>query len=348
MRKVLVLFGGISPEHEVSRWSAGSVLENIDRTKNEVVTVGITKDGRWLYTQAGAKDIKSGDWESCENYPATISFDRGSGQLLVFKDDKTKHYAIDVVFPVLHGENGEDGRMQGLLELAGIPFVGPGMRASTNSMDKATTKVILNAAGIRQAACLVFCTAGYDEQSMIAQVESKFSYPVFIKPSATGSSCGVSKVKNRTSLITAINEAFKYDAKVLVEEFIEGREIEVAVLGKDNPQASVCGEIVPGNEFYDYNAKYIDDNSLLYIPADLPQEQSEVIRKTAVKVFTALECIGMSRVDFFALKDGGAVLNEINTIPGFTSISMYPKLIMHTFGMSYCELIEKLLELAEN
>ncbi len=347
MRKVLVIFGGVSPEHEVSCRSAAAVLENIDRKKNQVHTVGITKEGRWLYTGASAEEIANGTWEKRSGFSATISCDRVERGLLVFDHDKITRIEIDVVMPMLHGENGEDGRLQGLLELAGIPFVGPGMRASANGMDKATTKIVLASAGIRQADYLIFCE-DTDTERMVSQVESKFAYPVFVKPSSTGSSCGVSKARNKTELISAIHEAFRFDKKLLVEEFINGREIEVAVFGdRSGTYASVCGEIDPGAEFYDYDTKYINDTSVCHIPADLPQETAQAIRRTAIEVFETLECKGQSRVDFFALEDGGYVLNEINTLPGFTSISMYPKLMMYSQNLTYSQLIDKMLDGAE-
>lgn len=348
MRNVLVIFGGVSPEHEVSCRSAAAVLENIDRKKNQVHTVGITKDGKWIYTGASAEEIASGAWVKSNGFSATLSCDRTFRGLLVFEHDKVTRIEIDVVMPMLHGENGEDGRLQGLLELANIPFVGPGMRASANGMDKATTKIVLASAGIRQADYLIFRN-NIDPERMVSQVESKFAYPVFVKPSATGSSCGVSKARNKTELISAIHEAFRFDSKILVEEFINGREIEVAVFGdKSGTYASVCGEIDPGAEFYDYNAKYVNDTSSCHIPADLPEETAQAIRRTAIEAFETLECKGQSRVDFFALPDGGYVLNEINTLPGFTSISMYPKLMMYSQNLTYAQLIEKMLAGAED
>lgn len=347
MRKVLVIFGGVSPEHEVSCRSAAAVLENIDRQKNQIHTIGITKDGRWLYTRATAQEIANGTWEACPHIPATLSCDRINGGILVFENDMVKRIEIDVVMPMLHGENGEDGRLQGLLELANIPFVGPGMRASANGMDKATTKIVLASAGIRQADYLIFC-ANTDPERIVSQVESKFAYPVFVKPSSTGSSCGVSKVRNKTELISAIQVAFRFDKKILVEEFINGREIEVAVWGdKSGTYASVCGEIDPGAEFYDYDTKYVNDTSVCHIPADLPEDTAKAIRRTAIEAFETLECKGQSRVDFFALEDGGYVLNEINTLPGFTSISMYPKLMMYSQNLTYAQLLEKMLDGAE-
>ncbi len=347
MRKVLVVFGGVSPEHEISLMSCASLLENIDRKKNELIELGITKDGRFLYTNADAKSVKSGSWVNEPTYPAFISTDRTDRALYVKKEDGFERKEFDIAFPMLHGENGEDGRLQGLFELAGIPFVGPGAASSANSMDKSLTKVVLERAGIPQARYLVFLRAKYDKKAAAKAVEEKFSYPVFVKPASTGSSCGVSKAANRSELWSAMEYAFNFDRKLLVEEYIKGKEVEVAVLG-DNPTfASVCGQIAPVKEFYDYEAKYSDPDSKLYIPAHIDEKQAETIRKTAIKVFETLECKGHSRVDFFALDDGSFLLNEINTLPGFTDISMFPKLMMFTKNISYSELLEIMMEIAE-
>ena len=346
MRNVLVLFGGVSPEHEVSLRSAASVLSQIDRTRNAVTTVGITKDGRWLYTAADCAAIEDGSWEKQPGLPAMLSCDRSDRGLYLFENGRTRRVPVDVVLPMLHGENGEDGRLQGLFELAGLPFVGPGMRASVCAMDKALTKVVLAAAGIRQADYLVMRRT-MDRERIVAQVESRFCYPVFVKPCGTGSSCGVSKAKNRSELLNALQLAFQYDEKLLVEEFIEGREIEVAVLGdRDGVYASCPGEICSGVEFYDYEAKYLADCASFYVPAQLESEMEEHVRETAVRVYETMGCRGLARVDFFVRKDDGAVVfNEINTIPGFTSISMYPKLFAAS-GIAYPDLLDKLIALA--
>ena len=254
---------------------------------------------------------------------------------------------IDVAFPVLHGANGEDGAIQGLLQIAGIPYVGPHIAASAACMDKCMTKLVADQAGVRQAAWILVTRAAYDHNvdSVVETVETKFTYPVFVKPAGTGSSVGVSKARDREGLIQALEAALIYDKKVLVEEFIDGQEVECAVLGNETPMASVCGEIVSGADFYDYEAKYVSDCSQLYIPARIDDAVAEQVRETAVKIYEALGCCGLSRVDFFVKKDGEVVFNEINTIPGFTSISMYPKLF-EASGIPYPELIDKLLELA--
>lgn len=346
---VCVLFGGISPEHEVSLRSAESVLNNLDQSKYHIFPVGITKSGEWiLYGGSDYSDLPSGRWLDCEkNRKAAISPVRGQG-LLSFEGDCVVRERIDVVFPVLHGENGEDGAMQGLLQLAGIAYVGPDVASSATCMDKTLTKLVADAAGIRQAAWQLVTAQSLksNPDALIDAVEKKFSYPVFVKPAGTGSSVGVAKAKNREALLTALQNAAMFDSKILVEEFIDGHEVEVAVLGNDAPAASVCGEIDAGTEFYDYDAKYISDCAQLYIPARIDEQTAETVREAAVKAYQALGCKGLSRVDFFVTYEGNEVVfNEINTIPGFTSISMYPKLFAAS-GIPYAQLLDRLLELA--
>ena len=297
---VCILFGGMSPEHEVSLRSAESVLNHIDESKYNLFPVGITKEGDWiLYGGKDYSKLVTGEWRSCpENRRATISPVRGQG-LLSFEGDCVVRERIDVVFPVLHGENGEDGAMQ------------------ENHME-----------------------------NTLDLLENRFRYPMFVKPAGTGSSVGVSKVGDRDALRSGLRYAGKYDKKILVEEFVNGKEIEVAVMGNDNPMASICGEIDSGAEFYDYDAKYLTETSKAYIPARIPAEVEEVVRETAVKVYNAVGCQGLSRVDFFVTHDENRVVfNEINTLPGFTSISMYPKLF-EASGIPYSQLIDELLRLA--
>ena len=345
---VCILFGGISPEHEVSLRSAESVLNNIDHEKYNVFPVGITKDGDWILF--GGKDysmLPAGTWQSFEgNRRAAISPVHGQG-LLSFENDCVVRERIDVVFPVLHGAGGEDGAIQGLLEIAGIPYVGPGVASSSACMDKCMTKLMADQAGVVQARWLLVTKAGYSHSSdaVAQQVEDTFSYPVFVKPAGTGSSVGVSKARDREGLLRALETALQFDNKVLVEEFIDGQEVECAILGNETPMASICGEIESGADFYDYDAKYISDCSSLYIPARIDDAVQEQVRNAAVKIYEALGCRGLSRVDFFVRPDGSVVFNEINTIPGFTSISMYPKLF-EASGIPYSELIDQLLELA--
>ena len=346
---VCILFGGMSPEHEVSLRSAESVLNNIDKEKYSLLPVGITKAGDWiLYTGTDYSLLPTGAWERYENNRrAAISPVRGQG-LLSFEGDCVVRERIDVVFPVLHGENGEDGAMQGLLKLAGIPYVGPHVAESAVAMDKTLTKLVADNAGVPQAAWLLIRSSELKNRmdAILEQIEERFAYPVFVKPAGTGSSVGVSKAADRTQLEEALTKAGVYDEKILVEEFIHGREVEVAVMGNSSPVASVCGEIDSGAEFYDYDAKYITDTSVAYIPARIDEEVAEQVREQAVKVYSAIGCKGLSRVDFFVTyEDNRIVFNEINTLPGFTSISMYPKLFAAS-GIPYGELLDELLKLA--
>ena len=346
---VCVLFGGVSPEHDVSLRSAESVLNHLDSEKYNIIPVGITKEGRWVRYGGTDYSLLPGEvWMTCaDNCDAAISPVRGQG-LLCFRDGGVSTEAIDVVFPVLHGENGEDGAMQGLLQLAGIPYVGPHVSASAVSMDKTLTKLVMDHVSIPQAAWkLVRASSLKNRMSTILdEVEEKFSYPVFVKPAGTGSSVGVSKAADREALEKALLEAGRFDEKILVEEFIHGREIEVAVMGNDNPVASICGEIDSGAEFYDYDAKYLTDTSTAYIPARIPEDVEEQVRETAVRAYSALGCQGLSRVDFFVtFEENRVVFNEINTLPGFTSISMYPKLFGAS-GIPYGDLVDNLLKLA--
>jgi len=346
---VCVLFGGISPEHEVSLRSAESVLNHMDTEKYNIFPVGITKEGKWiLYGGTDYAALPNGAWlEHPENRDAAISPVRGQG-LLCFRGDCVESQKLDVVFPVLHGENGEDGAMQGLLQMAGIPYVGPHVSASAVSMDKTLTKLVADNAGVPQAAWRLVRNQELHSrmEQILDMIEQAFSYPVFVKPAGTGSSVGVSKAADREHLRTALSQAGAYDDKILVEEFIHGREVEVAVMGNDSPVASVCGEIDSGAEFYDYDAKYITDTSVAYIPARIDAEVEEQVREMAVKIYSAIGCQGLSRVDFFVTyEDNRVVFNEINTLPGFTSISMYPKLFGAS-GIAYADLIDQLLQLA--
>ena len=346
---ICVLFGGISPEHEVSLRSAESVLNQIDKEKYQVLPVGITREGDWIfYGGEDYAELPDGRWLECPmNRKAAISPVRGQG-LLIFDGDRVTCRKVDAVFPVLHGENGEDGAMQGLLQMAGIPFVGPHVAASAVAMDKTLTKLVADNAGVPQAAWLL--VRRYDMEhgmdTVLDKLEKRFSDPMFVKPAGTGSSVGVSKAAGREQLREALLAAGKFDDKVLVEEFIHGREIEVAVMGNRSPVASICGEIDSGADFYDYDAKYVTDTSTAYIPARIDEDVAEQVRDAAVKIYKAIGCQGLSRVDFFVTYEGSKVVfNEINTLPGFTSISMYPKLFAAS-GIPYTQLIDELIRLA--
>ena len=351
MRKtnVCILFGGMSPEHAVSLRSAESVLNNLNSEKYNIYPVGITREGRWLhFSSTDYALLPTGEWENHpDNYPVTISPVRGHG-LVCFEADGITNTQLDVVFPVLHGENGEDGAIQGLMQLAGIACVGPDVAASAVCMDKTLTKLVVDHIGQPQAAWLLVRRGDvrHRMESILAQAQAKFGFPMFVKPAGTGSSVGVSKATDALSLQKALQLAAEYDEKILVEEFIHGREVEVAVMGNDSPIASICGEIDSGAEFYDYDAKYVTDTSVAYIPARISEDVAEQVRDAAVKIYSALGCRGLSRVDFFVTYgDNRMVFNEINTLPGFTSISMYPKLF-EASGVEYSVLLDRLLDLA--
>ena len=346
---VCVLFGGVSPEHEVSLRSAEAVLNNLNAEKYQIYPVGITKQGQWiLFGGDDYSTLPTGKWQMHpDNCRAVISPERKRG-LLLFRESDVSSVHLDVVFPVLHGENGEDGSVQGLLQLAGIPYVGSHVSASAVAMDKTLTKLAIDNAGIPQAAWQLVRNSDLTHRMelVLDVLEEQFSYPVFVKPAGTGSSIGVSKAVDRQALSKALLHAGQYDEKILVEEYIAGSEIEVAVMGNEAPVASVCGEIDSGAEFYDYDAKYVTDTSVAYIPARISENTAEQIRDYAVKAYKAVGCQGLSRVDFFVtFEDERIVFNEINTLPGFTSISMFPKLF-EASDIPYGQLIDKLLEYA--
>lgn len=349
-KTVLVLFGGCSSEHEVSRLSAASLLGMIDRERFAVHTVGITKDGRWMMTNAPAEAIRDGGWENDPgNRPAVVSPDKSIHGLLALGPSGWKTIYIDGAYAMLHGKNGEDGSIQGLFQLAGVPLVGAGVSASACGMDKSLTKLLAARAQVRQADYVLLPGKRVREEPEQAADEAeehfKGVYPLFVKPSSAGSSVGVSKARSRAELKEAMRLAAGQDEKVLVEEAIDGRELEVSVLGNENPAASVVGEVVTKAEFYDYEAKYVNDLSHTVIPARIPEEAAAQLREAAVRVFRALGCRGLARVDFFLTPKGQVVLNEINTLPGFTNISMYPKL-WEAAGVSNKELVTKLFNLA--
>ncbi len=344
--RVAVIFGGRSNEHDISLISAANVISNIDKSRYEVIQIGITKNGRWFFYPGSVEGIKNNTWETfTDNVPAAILPDPLYRGIATILDGEINVIKVDVVFPVLHGKYGEDGTIQGLLDMAGIPYVGCGCFASAACMDKEFTHTVLEYHGVRMAKYRVVRQSelsSLDER--VEKIVDDLDFPVFVKPSSSGSSVGVNKATNFEELKNAIKIAFSHDKKVIVEEYIKGRELEVAVMGAENPFASDVGEILSCNDFYDYEAKYILGTSGLSIPADIPAEASREIRETAVKAFKALGCFGLSRVDFFLAGDK-VYLNEINTMPGFTSISMYPKLMEH-FGIDYPELLDKLITLA--
>jgi len=351
--RLCILFGGKSSEYEVSLLSAYSVLTNADPEKYEIIPVGITREGMWTLWQGAYSAVADGNWcAAADSLPrVTVDLMPGASALLIRDADGSnlRSLPVDVVFPVLHGAFGEDGRVQGMLASAGIPFVGCDSASSAVCMDKALTKNVVRTLGIRQAECVTVLrreSAGREE-SIADEAEARLGYPMFVKPARTGSSVGVTKAKDRAHLLAAMETAFREDSKILIEEAIVGQEIETAVFEDGGAYTvSECAEIVvAGAEFYDYEAKYISDSSVFHIPARIPAAVREEVRRSAESIFRALECRTLARVDFFVRADGTVVFNEINNLPGFTSISMYPKLMMRT-GMSYGELIDRLISSA--
>lgn len=345
--KVCVLFGGVSNEHEVSLMSAKSVIDNIPTDKYDVVKVGITKKGRWLFFPGSTDEIISGAWhEHPDNVPCMISPDRTTKGLIKIDGTNLSIEKIDVVLPVLHGKNGEDGTIQGLLELSGIPYCGCDVLSSAMCMDKVYANIAFANAGIPHCKWdYIRATQVKDFDTIAQKLEEKLGYPMFVKPSRSGSSVGVSKADDRARLKAAVNRALAHDDKVVFEEFVKGHEVECAVYGNyPNLTASEVGEIGASAEFYDYDDKYISGTSKTYIPAHLDKEKRDEVREIALKAFRALGCSGLSRVDFFVKENGEILLNEINTFPGFTHISMYPRLMQHT-GMSYAQLVDGIITL---
>ncbi len=343
--RVGVLFGGRSGEHDVSLNSANSVLQFLNKDRYEAMPIGITKQGRWLIGADPAKVLAQGVFES--ELPVTLVPDPNESGLIPLAGG-AQVTQLDVIFPVLHGTYGEDGTVQGLLELANIPYVGSGVLGSAAGMDKLVMKSVFASQGLPQARYIGVLRKEWEKNpdNVAAKVEQELGFPCFVKPANLGSSVGISKARNREELAQACNQACLYDRRIVIEEYIDGREIEVSVLGNDDPIVSVPGEIVPCNEFYDYKAKYINGDSDLIIPAELSEATIAEIQKLAVIAFRSLDCAGLARVDFFVTKSGGkVVLNEVNTMPGFTNISMYPKLWEAT-GIPYSELLSKLIELA--
>lgn len=344
--KVAVLFGGISSEHEVSLVSATNVIQNIPADKYEVVCVGITKKGRWLYYPGDVGLIASGEWEkSPDCTPAVLSPDPIHHGFIKLDGGGSSIQKVDVVFPVLHGRYGEDGTIQGLFELSGVPFVGCNTLSSAICMDKAVTHTLLEAAGIRMARWRTILQSELGElEQKASAIASELGFPLFVKPANCGSSIGINKAADIGELLEAVKFAFAHDKKVVIEEFISGKELECAVFGSENPMASIIGEIVPKGKFYDYEAKYVLSSTDLYVPARIGEDSSDKIRETALLAFKTMGCSGLARVDFFLKADGSIILNELNTLPGFTSISMYPKL-MDATGVPYGNLLDKLIQL---
>ena len=344
-KNVLLLFGGCSPEHEISKASAAAIISALNNYT--VIPTYITEAGKWLMYDGKLDNLYNLNWEKFGT-PAILSPDRVNGGLLRMVGDKVKAIPIDVVLPIFHGPNGEDGTIQGLCELAGIPYVGCGVMASAVAMDKAVTRLVAKALKIPQTDYLVFSEYELVESTSacLTKVSRKLGYPCFVKPSVGGSAIGVSKANNRKELEAAICEALKFHDKVIIEKFVKGREIEIGVLGVGMAaKVSVTGEVIASNEFYDYDAKYTNDTAKIIVPADVPEDISREIRRQALEIYTAAGCRGLARADFFLEQDGGIIFNEINTMPGFTDISQYPMLWRAT-GMSYSALVDRLIDLA--
>ena len=352
--RVGILFGGKSGEHEVSFCSASSIIEAMDRKKYEIVPIGITKNGCWLSPQESAIALQTGRIEG--NSRVAWKGDPNNEQLLVItrENNKTKYFhldKLDVIFPVLHGPFGEDGTVQGLLELVNIPYVGSGVAASAVAMDKEMMKKIFQQHALPQTKWLALKRKRWisEKQKVLDEINNQFSYPIFTKPTNLGSSVGITRVMKSQELENAINIATFYDRKILIEEGVKNAlEVECSVLGNDEPEVSLAGEIIPAGEYYDYNSKYIDKGTRLVIPARVPDNITEEVQRIAKKAYLAIDAAGLSRVDFFIQRNNNnykIYLNEINTMPGFTRSSMYPKL-WEKSGIYFSELIDRLIELS--
>lgn len=343
-QSLAVIFGGQSSEHEISCMSASNIIQCIDAQRYNIILVGITKEGHWVEA-ADLNAVQDGSWRQSKTSIVLSPDATRKGLYRMSEDEKVQFVHLDVIFPVLHGLYGEDGTVQGLFKLAGIPFVGCGLFASAAGMDKLYTKIIVDTLGIRQAKYVpVYKEELPKMDEVVARVESALEYPVFVKPSRAGSSKGVNKAANREQLKNALIEAADNDRKILVEETIIGREVECAVLGNLDVKASGVGEILSADEFYDFDAKYYNSESKTLVDPPMPENMREQIREDAVKIFMALDGRGLSRVDFF-LTESGVVFNEINTLPGFTAISMYP-MLWEAQGIPKKELVQKLIDLA--
>lgn len=343
-QNLAVIFGGQSSEHEISCMSASNIIQCIDAQRYNIILVGITKEGHWVEA-ADLNAVQDGSWRQSKTSIVLSPDATRKGLYRMSEDEKVQFVHLDVIFPVLHGLYGEDGTVQGLFKLAGIPFVGCGLFASAAGMDKLYTKIIVDTLGIRQAKYVpVYKEELPKMDEVVARVENKLDYPVFVKPSRAGSSKGVNKAANREQLKSALIEAADNDRKILVEETIIGREVECAVLGNLDVKASGVGEILSADEFYDFDAKYYNSESKTLVDPPMPENMREQIREDAVKIFMALDGRGLSRVDFF-LTESGVVFNEINTLPGFTAISMYP-MLWEAQGIPKKELVQKLIDLA--
>ncbi|MED1472603.1 D-alanine--D-alanine ligase [Bacillus salipaludis] len=343
--KLGLLYGGKSAEHKVSMQTAMAVIRALDLEKFEIHPIYINEEGQWVkgaQLQAPVENVKELEFTGGDELsPLSLA-------PALFEGNKQEQASLDVIFPLLHGPNGEDGTVQGLLELLNLPYAGNGVLASAAGMDKVMMKNVFAQAGLSQVNFVAFIKSEWQKEKEVAyaKVEEALGYPCFVKPANLGSSVGISKCRNRAELETAFAEAFQFDRKVIIEEGVTAREIEVGILGNDEPECSVAGEIVPKKDFYDYKAKYEDGETALIIPAEITEDEYKQIKAMAIQAFKALDCSGLVRADFFLTKDGRALINEVNTMPGFTPFSMFPLLWKHT-GVEYPQLIERLVNLAK-
>lgn len=343
--RVAVVFGGRSGEHEVSIVSAKNIMEAMDREKYDVIPIGITKDGKWLSGENAINAFQTGNYSGLTE--VSLNTKSGANELLHLSGNTYEIMNVDIFFPALHGPFGEDGTIQGLFEMANVPYTGCGVLASSVGMDKLMTKAVWDQAGLPIIPYVGVNKRAWDmtSEDVIQKIEDELDYPVFVKPANMGSSVGISKAKNREDLRKAMDLACQFDHRILVEKGLDVRELECAVLGNDDPQIASVGEVLVGGEFYDYNDKYIDGKSSTQVPADIPSSLAQEVQEIALRAYKVLDCSGLARVDiFFDKKTKGLHLNEINTLPGFTSISMYPKM-WEKSGIPYAKLIDKIIEL---
>jgi len=344
-KKIGLLYGGKSAEHEVSLSTARAVTQALNFDEYDVYPIYITHEGEWRKGSQLTAPVESIEQlqigDESNGTPNNIS------SFLPSKQETTDEESMDVIFPLLHGPNGEDGTVQGLLEVLNLPYIGNGVLASSAGMDKVVMKQLFEIAGLKQVPYVYFIRKEWqsDRDSWIGKIEKNLSWPVFVKPANLGSSVGISKASNREELVEAVDLALKYDRKIIIEQGIKAREIEMGVLGNDSPKCSVPGEIKPLKEFYDYQAKYQDGNTAMIIPAEVSEELESTMREEAIKAFKVLDCSGLVRADFFVTDTDEVLINEVNTLPGFTPFSMFPLLWQHT-GVNYSELIDRLIELA--
>lgn len=346
-KKVLVIFGGQSGEHEVSVISADSVIKSLDTTKYEILTIGITKDGRWFWGVKPAEWKEASERIQLHHIQVAVVMDPQQPRFTALDHSELENNGkCDIVFPVMHGPKGEDGTIQGLLEIAGFPYVGSGILGSSLGMDKDRMKAVFKEAGLPIVPHLTTLRSEFvrSKKEVVETISQLLGYPCFIKPANLGSSVGISKANNKEELLTALEYAANFDRKIVIEKGVKAREIELSVLGNDDAKSSIPGEIIPCKEFYDYEAKYLDPSSKLIIPAELNEATIIQLQEYAVKAFHAVGASGLGRVDFFLTNDGSIFVNEINTMPGFTQISMYPKL-WEASGIPYSELLDSLIDL---